>query len=121
MLSCYWSNFDAFDSWRLHESEIQVQGNQRFLSSRRFATRLHRFAALSLLKKNFWDQGRMGGAFTNEVTLFGVTPLGWKRIDRSLLEYKASEGFSFFYNQTFSVMNRPFYSCVLSYLAFECK
>ena len=22
--------FDAFDCWRLHESEIQVQGNQRF-------------------------------------------------------------------------------------------
>ena len=22
--------FDAFDSWCLHESEIQVQGNQRF-------------------------------------------------------------------------------------------
>ena len=31
------------------EFEIQVQGNQR--SSRRFATRLHRFAVLSRLKK----------------------------------------------------------------------
>ena len=24
--------FDAFDSWRLHGSEIEVQGNQRFFS-----------------------------------------------------------------------------------------
>ena len=24
--------FDAFDSWWLHESEIQIQGNQRFFS-----------------------------------------------------------------------------------------
>ena len=36
--------FDAFDSWRL-QSEIQVQGNQSFFSSRRFETRL---------KKNLW-------------------------------------------------------------------
>ena len=49
--------FDAFDSWCLRESEIQVQGNQTFFSSRRFATRLRRFLALSRLKKNLWDQG----------------------------------------------------------------
>ena len=49
--------FDAFDSWSLHESEIQVQGNQRFCTSRRFASRLSLFAALSRLKRNLWDQG----------------------------------------------------------------
>ena len=44
--------FDAFDSWRLHEREIQVQGNQRFFSShRRFTTRLHRFVALTVQEK----------------------------------------------------------------------
>ena len=42
--------FDAFDSCRMHKSEIQVQGNQRFFSSRCFATRLRRFAALSRLR-----------------------------------------------------------------------
>ena len=32
-ISPFWNyQFDAFDSWRLHESEIQVQGNQRFFS-----------------------------------------------------------------------------------------
>ena len=34
-------------SLRLHESEIQVQSNQRFFFSRRLATRLRRFEAIS--------------------------------------------------------------------------
>ena len=48
--------------WCLHESEIQVHGNQRVFSSRRFATRLHRFAAVSRLKKNLWDHSTEAGA-----------------------------------------------------------
>ena len=31
--------FDTFDSWCVHESVIQVQGNQMFFSSRRYGTR----------------------------------------------------------------------------------
>ena len=50
--------FDAFDSNRLHESEIRGQGNQRFFPS----LSPRRFAALSLFgeknfKENLWDQG----------------------------------------------------------------
>ena len=41
-----------FDSWRLHESEIQVQGNHQRFFSFLFAIRLRRFTALSRLKKN---------------------------------------------------------------------
>ena len=48
--------FDVFDSWCVHESEIQVHGNQRFSLSRCFMAHLHRFAALSRLRKDFWDQ-----------------------------------------------------------------
>ena len=41
--------FDAFDSNRLHESEIRGQGNQRFFPS----LSPRRFAALSLSRKKF--------------------------------------------------------------------
>ena len=50
--------FDAFDSWRLHESEIQVQGNQRFffLAASRLS---HGSLMWRKIKKNLWDQGTL--------------------------------------------------------------
>ena len=64
--------------WRLRESEIQVQGNQRFFSSRCFATRLRRVVTLPRLKKNLWDQGMVvaqiikpEGVSKTRLTVFG--------------------------------------------------
>ena len=54
---------DAFDSWRLHESEIQVQSNQRFffLAASGLVFAASRLSRSSLMrwniKKNLWDQG----------------------------------------------------------------
>ena len=50
--------FDAFDSNRLHESEIRGQGNQRFFPSLSLldGSRLSLFREKNF-KENLWDQG----------------------------------------------------------------
>ena len=63
----------------MHESEIQVQGNQRFFFYRRFASRLRRFAALSQLKKNFWDLGNKSIA----------TSINWRLVTTKMMECSA--------------------------------
>ena len=49
--------FDAFDSNRLHESEIWGQGNQRFYPSLSSTVRGSLSFAKKNFKKNLWDQG----------------------------------------------------------------
>ena len=52
--------FDAFDSWRLHKSEIEVQGNQRFFS---FSTLRD---SSSLLRGSLAAQGKpLGPGYSN--------------------------------------------------------
>ena len=52
-------HFDAFDSWCLYESEIPVQGNQRFflLAASRLVFAASRLSHEEKIKKNLWDQG----------------------------------------------------------------
>ena len=52
--------FDAFNSRHLHESEIQVQFNQRFffLAASRLVLAASRLSHRKKKKKNLWDQGK---------------------------------------------------------------
>jgi len=47
----------VFDSWDLHESEIQVQGNQRLFSLATSQLAVHRFVKRRKIKKTLWDLG----------------------------------------------------------------
>ena len=52
-------NLTSLTAWRLHESEIQVQGNQRFffLAASHSHSPLRGSLTRGKFKKNLWDQG----------------------------------------------------------------